>query len=171
MIRVFILLALAASLVGCGRSSSSSSAMSNGIIPVGAGDPQMEAAMREARAHLPEFWRVISDDYKRVIPVYAGAMVKAYFFDPGAPKSGEHMWVQGVDYDGKTITGTLADTPGHIRSVKTGQQVSFPLERLSDWFYVENGKAVGAYTVKLLRTRMSAIERREHDSHYPFRFE
>ena len=171
MIRAILVLTVATLLLGCGQSGSSSKAMSDSIIPVQAGDPQMEAAMKEAREHFPEFWSVISEDSKRVIPVYAGAMVKAYFFDPDAPQSGEHMWVQRVDYDGKMITGTLADRPGRIRSVRTGQQVSFPLERLSDWLYVDDGKAVGVYTVRLLRTRMSTEERRAHDSHYPFSFE
>jgi uncharacterized protein len=170
MFRVLAILT-AALLAGCGHSGSPSKSMSDSVIPVQAGDPEMEAAMQTARDQFPEFWRVIAADYKRVIPVYAGAMVKAYFFDTSAPQAGEHMWVRGIEYDGRTISGTLADTPGHISSVRTGQQVRFPLERLSDWFYVQDGKVVGAFTVKLLRKRMGAEERRTHDSHYPFRFE
>lgn len=145
--------------------------MSDSVIPVQADDPQLEAAMKDAREHFPEFWRVISADYKRVIPVYECALVKAYFFDSDAPNSGEHMWVQDVEYDGKMITGTLVDTPVHVQSVKSGQEVSFPLTRLSDWLYVEDGKAVGAFTVKVLRKRMSVKERNAHDNHYPFSFE
>ena len=98
-------------------------------------------------------------------------MVKAYFYDEGAPLTGEHMWVREIGYDGKTITGILADTPIQLHSVRAGQRVIFPLEHLSDWLYVENGKAVGVFTVKLLRTRMSAEERQAHDSQYPFKFD
>lgn len=98
-------------------------------------------------------------------------MVKAYFHDAESTHGGEHMWVSEVDYDGSTITGVLADRPRHLRSVQTGERVSFPLERLSDWFYVDDDKAVGAFTVRLLRTRMTEEERRVHDSHYPFQFE
>ncbi len=127
--------------------------------------------MQTARERFPEFWREVSADYKRVIPALGGSMVKAYFYDTGARKTGEHMWVRDVEYDGKTITAVLADTPRQLRSVRSGEQVSFPLERLSDWFYVEGDKAIGAFTVRLLRTRMSAEQRRAHDSHYPFQFE
>jgi uncharacterized protein YegJ (DUF2314 family) len=142
------------------------------IIPVQSDDTEMNAAMQTARDRFPEFWREVSADYKRVIPALGGSMVKAYFDDPGgAPQGGEHMWARDVDYDGKAITGTLADTPRHLHSVRSGEQVSFPLERLSDWFYVDGGKAIGAFTVRVLRSRMSEQERREHDSHYPFRFE
>jgi len=131
----------------------------------------MESAMKTARERFPDFWREVSADYKRVIPVLEGPMVKAYFYDEGAPLTGEHMWVREVEYDGKTITGVLADTPIQLHSVQAGQRVSFPLGRLSDWLYVEDGKAAGGFTVKLLRTRMSAEERQAHDSHYPFKFE
>ena len=142
------------------------------IVPVRSGDTEMNAAMQTARNRFPEFWREVSGDQKRVIPALGGLMVKAYFGDSsGEPHGGEHMWVCGIECDGKTITGVLADTPRHLRNMSTGQQVSFPLERLSDWFYVDGGKAVGAFTVRLIRTRISQEERRVHDSHYPFRFD
>jgi uncharacterized protein len=173
--RTLTVLALVTALAGCGRSGSISTTMSSdpkpSVIPVQAGDPEMQAAMQTARDRFPEFCREVSADYKRVIPALGGSMVKAYFHDAGAPQTGEHMWVSEVEYDGKMITGVLADTPRQLHSVRSGEQVSFPLERLTDWFYVEGDKAIGAFTVKLLRARMSAEQRRAHDSHYPFRFE
>ena len=142
------------------------------IIPVQSADAEMNAAMQTARDRFPEFWREVSTDYKRVIPALGGSMVKACFDDPGgSPQGGEHMWVREVEYDGNMITGVLSDTPRHLRSVRAGQQVSFPLERLSDWFYVDGGKAIGAFTVRVIRGRMREEQRRAHDSHYPFRFE
>jgi uncharacterized protein YegJ (DUF2314 family) len=140
-------------------------------IKVQAGDPEMDAAMQTARDKFPEFWREVSTDHKRVIPVLEGSMVKAYFFDEGAPLTGEHMWVRDIEYDGQTISGVLVDTSIQLHSVRPGQHVSFPLMRLSDWLYVENGRAYGVFTVKLLRTRMTDDERKSHDSHYPFRFD
>ena len=171
MTRVFTMLALMGALVGCGRPSTSPMKANSKIITVQSDDAEMNAAMQTARDKFPDFWREVSADYKRVIPALGGSMVKAYFYDAGAPESGEHMWVSEVEYDGKTITGELADTPRQLRSVWSGERVSFPLERLSDWFYADGGKAVGAFTVRLLRTRMGTEERRAHDSHYPFRFE
>jgi uncharacterized protein YegJ (DUF2314 family) len=175
MTRTLTALALMTALIGCEPSGSTSTTMSSDtkptLTPVQSDDAEMLAAMQTARDRFPEFWREVSADYKRVIPALGGSMVKAYFYDAAAPQSGEHMWVSEVEYDGKTITGVLADTPRQLRSVRSGQQVSFPLERLSDWFYVDGGKAIGAFTVRLLRTRMTAEQRQAHDSHYPFRFE
>ena len=141
------------------------------MIKVEAGDPEMELAMQKARDTFPEFWREVSADYRRIIPVLDIAMVKVYFFDDAAPLAGEHMWVRQVEFDGKAITGVLADTPRQLQSVRAGQRVSFALERLSDWLYVDGKKAVGVFTVRLLRTRMTDEERRTHDSHYPFAFD
>lgn len=98
-------------------------------------------------------------------------MVKARFSDSPSKQGDEHMWVNQVEFDGQLISGILSSTPNELRSVKAGQKVSFPLERLSDWLLVEHGKARGVFTVQLLRSRMSDQERRAHDGHYPFRFE
>ncbi len=171
VIRGYAFLLLVGLLIGCGRSETSSTDMSDFIVSVQSDDSEMVAAMQNARDHFPEFWTVISADHKRVIPLFASAMVKAYFSDDDAPEGGEHMWVGSIDYDGKMISGVLMDTPGHVRSVRMGQSVSFPIERLSDWLFIRDGKAVGVFTVQLLRTRMTSEQREAHDSQYSFRFE
>jgi len=168
------ILALIVSLSGCERPDSSSNMNPKNeadIIPVQPDDTEMVTAMQTARDRFPEFWSEVSTDYKRVIPALGGSMVKAYFHDPEDSEGGEHMWVSEVEYDGATITGVLADRPGHVHSVRSGDRVSFPLEHLSDWLYVDEDKAIGAFTVRLLRSRMTEKQRQEHDSHYPFNFE
>ena len=172
MTRLLTTLALVGALAGCGRSNTSPMSPNSEIIPVESSDLEMNKAMQTARDRFPEFWREVSADYQRAIPALGGSMVKAYFDDPGgASQGGEHMWVSDVEFDGKAISGVLADTPRHLKSVRTGQHIDFPLARVSDWFYVNGGKAVGAFTVQVLRSRMSEQERQAHDSHYPFRFE
>jgi uncharacterized protein YegJ (DUF2314 family) len=97
-------------------------------------------------------------------------MVKARFSDKGKEDDAEHLWIQNVSYDGKMISGEVASEPADLKSVKLGEKVSFPLERLSDWLYVEKGVAMGAFTVQYLRKKMGEEERKEHDALYPFRF-
>jgi uncharacterized protein YegJ (DUF2314 family) len=97
-------------------------------------------------------------------------MVKAKFSDKGKEDEAEHLWIDKVAYDGKTISGEVASEPADLKSVKLGQKVSFPLEQLSDWLYVENGMAKGAFTVQYLRKKMNEKERKEHDELYPFKF-
>jgi len=118
------------------------------IIPVQPDDTEMVAAMQTARDRFPEFWSEISTDYKRVIPALGGSMVKAYFHDPEDSEGGEHMRASEVEYDGATITGVLTDRPGHVHSVRSGDRVSFPLEHLSDWLYVDEDKAIDIGSVR-----------------------
>jgi uncharacterized protein YegJ (DUF2314 family) len=134
-------------------------------------DEEMQAAMDLARARFPEFIRELSLDSRRAIPVLETAIVKAYFADADSTANGEHMWVSDVEWDGERITGVLTSRPRHVASVEAGEEVDLPLERLSDWLYVVDGKAHGAFTVQLLRKRMSEAEKKEHDKHYPFKFE
>jgi uncharacterized protein YegJ (DUF2314 family) len=141
------------------------------IYPVPASDEEMRAAMKHARETFSEFLREVEADSRRAIPALETILVKAYFADSDAPDDGEHMWLKQAQMEGKVVKGRLVSTPGHVKCVRSGEIVRFPLERLSDWLYVVNGKAHGAFTVKLLRSRMSAKERKEHDSHYPFTFD
>ena len=140
------------------------------IINVEDDDKGMNAAMAQARKEFPTFWKAISEDRKNEEPKLVPAIVKASFRDKGKEDNGEHLWIDEVSYDGKMITGVVASEPADLKSVKLGEKVSFPLERLSDWLFVEKGAAKGAFTVNYLRKQMSAKERKEHDEGYPFRF-
>ena len=144
---------------------------SDWIIGVGAKDPEMRAAIKQAQDTFPQFVSEIEKEYRRAIPALQLILVKAYFTDDDKPDQGEHMWVDNVQLKGDQITGRLSSSPQSVKSVKRGQKVSFPVSRLSDWLYVADGKAHGAFTVRLLRSRMSASEREEHDRHYPFTFD
>lgn len=140
------------------------------IIDVDDEDKGMNDAMAQARKEFPAFWKAVSEDRKKKKPALVPAMVKAAFSDKGKEEGGEHLWIDEVSYDGKMISGVVASEPADLKSVKLGEKVSFPLERLSDWLYVEKGVAKGAFTVNYLRKQMSAKERKEHDGSYPFRF-
>lgn len=144
-----------------------------GIIDVEDDDKGMNEAMAQARKEFPVFWKAVSEDRKKKEPELEPAMVKVSFSDKGKEgKEGkvEHLWIGEVSYDGKMISGVVASEPADLKSVKLGEKVTFPLERLSDWLIVEKGVAKGAFTVNYLRKQMSAEERKEHDDSYPFRF-
>lgn len=132
-------------------------------------DPEMQRAYEQARESFRYFWREIAWDQRRIVRALDFAAVKAPFTDD-APPSGsgdapevEHMWLSDVDFDGELVTGVLGNDPHWLTSVKAGDAVRIPLDRISDWMYVMEGVAYGAFTVNLLRSRMDSAERREHD--------
>lgn len=129
-------------------------------------DPEMQRAYESARAAFRYFWREVARDRRRILPALELACVKAPFSD-GLHQVGadvEHMWLSDIDFDGRTVSGTLVNSPNRLRTVAAGDAVSAPLEQISDWMYAVGGTVYGGYTVNLMRSRMSPAERREHDA-------
>jgi uncharacterized protein YegJ (DUF2314 family) len=138
--------------------------------PVGSDDTEMRAAMERARATFGEFLSELEADSRRMIPALSIALVKGRFSDE-KPEDVEYIWVDVEEWDADSVTGSLSSRPEKVKSIRLGDTVRVPRERLSDWLYVSGGIARGAFTVQVLRRRMSAAQRREHDSHYPFSFD
>jgi uncharacterized protein YegJ (DUF2314 family) len=139
-------------------------------------DPEMQRAYGQARASFRYFWREVAWDRRRIVPALGLACVKVPFSDGerpagagGSPKV-EHMWLSEVDFDGQFVSGVLANTPNWLKTVKEGDAARVPLGQMSDWMYAISGEAYGGFTVNLLRSRMSARERREHDAAWGLSF-
>jgi uncharacterized protein YegJ (DUF2314 family) len=139
-------------------------------------DPEMQAAYERARAAFRYFWREIAWDRRRIIPALDMACVKAAFADDEpaakteAQPEAEQMWISDVDFNGSNITGTLINQPNWVKSVQQGDAVEIPLEQITDWMYAIDGKVYGAFTVNLMRSRMSPKERKEHDAAWGLNF-
>ena len=139
-------------------------------------DPEMEQANENARATFRYFWREVAWERRRIVPALDLAVVKAPFSDgPQAKRSPEvpeveHMWISDVDFDGRTVTGTLMNSPNWLRTIRQGDSVRVPLKQIGDWMYVISGEAFGAYTVNLLRSRMNKQERQAHDDAWGLNF-
>ena len=144
---------------------------SKDVYQVNSDDKEMRIAMQKARESFEDFKSEVLQDYSRIIPVLDVILIKAYFYDDNSKSNGEHLWLRNITFEGELITGEIASSPDHIKSVKNGERVSISLEQLSDWLYVYGGKAYGAFTVRLLRKRMTTQERCEHDKGYPYSFD
>lgn len=83
----------------------------------------------------------------------------------------EHMWITDVSFDGARFRGTVNNEPVEVKNVKLGQKTEVPRNEVSDWMYLENGKLVGGYTLRVLRSRMSPGERKDFDENCGFKFE
>lgn len=138
-------------------------------------DPEMAAASRRARDGFRYFWRELSWEYRRIVPGLDLASVKIAFTDPLPPGSleqptVEHMWIGEVMFDGKRVRGRLLNSPNKLTSVAEGDRIEVAFERVGDWMYVLSGRVYGAFTVNLIRSRMSPAERRAHDQAWGFDF-
>jgi uncharacterized protein len=131
-------------------------------------DPEMHRAYEMARSSFRHFWRELSWERRRIVPALDLACVKAPFLDEQPEDSDdptiEQMWIDDVDFDGEIVSGTLLNSPNWLTTVSAGDQVTIPLAEISDWMYAIRGKVYGAFTVNLMRSRMTVDEREDHDS-------
>jgi len=131
-----------------------------------AGDNAMEEVSEAARRTFKYFWRELSWERRRIIPALDMDSIKLRFTDgprtDGNPDN-EVMWLNQVDFDGITLTGTLVNQPNYLTSVKKGDFITSHFSYLTDWMITCGGKAYGGFTVNLLRSRMNPAERAAHD--------
>jgi len=139
-------------------------------------DPEMQRAYEQARATFRYFWREVAWDRRRIVPALGLAAIKAPFSDEkpenhaGGTPQVEHMWLSEVDYDGEFVSGVLVNSPNWVKSVKEGDSARFRIDEISDWMYAISGSVHGAYTVNLMRSRMTPRERRDHDAAWGMNF-
>lgn len=121
-------------------------------------DPEMGRAVAAAQETFLEFARQAELDRFRMIPAFSVAM-KAFFADPTEPGRGEHMFVTDISTDGESVTGALASDPNNIPDLAAGQQVTFPVANVSDWFLVgPDGKGLGGFTVDVMKKHVPAAQ-------------
>jgi len=131
-------------------------------------DPDMAAAIKNAQISFPEFVKELDLESRRIIPALDAAIVKAFFFNPATPEQGEHMFVDHIRVDGDQVRGVLSSSPSTIAGLSEGQEVSFPVSRISDWFIVIDGKGRGGHTLDILAKRMPKASLIEASNYPPF---
>jgi len=119
----------------------------NEIVLVGERDPDMTAAIRQARASLDQFLELA----ERPPADVSGLKLKVMIRDGNGT---EHFWVTPFQPDGRGFEGTLANEPRIVKSVRGGQRIAFARDQISDWGYVRNGRQVGSFTVCVMMKKV-----------------
>jgi uncharacterized protein YegJ (DUF2314 family) len=114
-------------------------------VSVQAEDPEMNAAIAEARRRLPEFLSA----FKKRRPLQ-GFAVKVPF---RAGETNEHMWVEVLRLDGKVVHGKLVSEPKLVSNFKLDDEVTVNLDDITDWIFSDGKEMVGGFTSKVLEQR------------------
>lgn len=130
------------------------------ILHVQADDPEMLAAIATARSTLPEFIRTLEDPQ----PGHRDFAVKVFF-----PDLQEHIWVTGPVHAAGEFRGRVGNHPAGPATLRLGDEVRVPADRVTDWKYVQHDVLIGGYSLRLLRRRMDEKSRRDLDSRLDFR--
>ena len=134
-------------------------------------DEAMLKAFEQARKSFRYFWRELYWERLRIAPTLSFACVKVAFSQElNGSTEVEHMWLNDVYFDGERVCGVLVNNPNVLSNVKNGEQVSVPLEQISDWMFAIEGKTYGGFSVQAMRKAMSQSERAEHDEAWGLNF-
>jgi uncharacterized protein YegJ (DUF2314 family) len=124
----------------------------------------MQLAVREARKTVGKFIAALThpaagqEDFEVKKPFIQGNQV-------------EHIWLSDVQLVGNLFQGRIDNQPRKISGLKMGEMVSVKPNEISDWLYIDNGKLVGGYTVRVHYNELSAQQKQEFDRRADFRIE
>jgi uncharacterized protein YegJ (DUF2314 family) len=137
------------------------------VVHVGVGDPAMASARAEGRATLPTFLEHLKNpatdeshfiikfrlDRKQVLGPMQQGMAQ-----PG-DEPDEFIWAKNPNLmsGGTLVSGFIDDTP-RSKGFYRGQPVMVPTDDIIDWAYRKDGKVQGAYTTKVLLSKLPSGE-------------
>lgn len=113
------------------------------IFTIKTGDPDMNAARQKARLSLPEFLKTAHSPRSS----QRNFAVKVGIQDGGQM---EYFWIAPFKLNGDMIIGNINNTPRLVKNVQNKQQITFHINDVTDWMYVENGKMKGNYSACVL---------------------
>jgi uncharacterized protein YegJ (DUF2314 family) len=109
--------------------------------------------MEKAQATLPQFL----DALQKPAPNQRQFMVRKIF--PAKDSQQQILIITNLTYDGTLLHGRLDDNTAKPGSgVPRDGKVSFPPTEVADWMFNEDGKAVGGFMLRALKSKMTDKE-------------
>lgn len=149
--RIFLLALLlgTAGVVGCSKTTHANS--DDPVTSIPHDDAEMNAAIAKARETLPKFWAA----FDHPEPGQDMFSLKVKITDG---KEVEHFWTEKVEKKDGKIFATIGNDAELVHNVKMGDRIEVPESDISDWFYLQNRKMVGNYTIRVLFKHMPPEE-------------
>ena len=117
-------------------------------------DPDIRAAMEKARATVGEFLAALA----KPAPNQKQFMVRKAYPTLEAGRQ-QILWINQVSYDGTLLHGVADDKTATVGAgIPLDGKVSFPPAEIADWMFNEDGKAVGGYMLRALKSKMTEDE-------------
>ena len=128
-------------------------------------DNEMNSAIENAQKSLYKFKKAITSEN----PNYYNFALKERFNTSDG--GGEHIWISEIQYDNEKYYGIVDGKPISTKEVKFGDTIEVKYQDITDWMYFDKNIVKGAFTTKVLRTRMSQQERDQMDQESGMKFE
>ncbi len=156
---------VALALAGCGSSQREGDVVKRDgepdIVRVSDEDAEMNKAVQMARSTAEKFIASL----KAPSAKQTGFSVKKPFREGGKV---EHIWLSDVSVDNSNFKGLVGNDPIDVKNIKLGDPATVAKDEISDWMYIEDGKLVGGYTIRVLYSRMSPEEKKDFSANLGF---
>ena len=76
----------------------------------------------------------------------------------------EHIWISNITIRNNEYYGTVNNMPEYVKNIRLGDFIKINENNITDWMYRDNKKLVGGFTLRVIRNRMSEIEKQQFDS-------
>lgn len=127
-------------------------------------DVEMNEAIKKAYQTLDKFKLALKSDNKD----FKDFALKVRFT---TQKGGEHIWRSSISLRNNKYFGVVYNLPESTTEVKMGDTIQIKTDDISDWMYIDGNRLRGGYTIRVLRNRMTDIERKQFDKEYNIRIE
>jgi uncharacterized protein YegJ (DUF2314 family) len=107
-------------------------------------DADMNAAIQQARETVPTSIAALHSASRN----QTSFGVKKPF--PVGKGGAEHIWLTEVALDGQVFRGVVGNDPVDVKRLKFGDPATVATNEISDWMFVEDGRSVGGYTIRVL---------------------
>ena len=128
-------------------------------------DSEMNSAIEAAQKSLYKFKKAITSEN----PNYYNFALKEIFNTSDG--GGEHIQISEIQYDNEKYYGIVDGKPISTKEVKFGDTIEVKYQDITDWMYFDKNIVKGAYTTRVLRTRMTQQERDQMDQESGMKFE
>ncbi|HEX4084649.1 MAG TPA: DUF2314 domain-containing protein [Chthoniobacteraceae bacterium] len=81
----------------------------------------------------------------------------------------EHLWLSGVKFRGNRFDGYVDNVPRKIKGLKLGAHVSVNPNEISDWAFVQDGRLIGGYTIRVLYDELTPGQRAQFSKEADFK--
>jgi len=151
-------------LFACGQVSKTERQGEPDIYSVGDDDLEMNKAIERSRETFNDFLSAVSSK-KETQSAYSVKM-------PFPTESGaEHIWLVDIELSDGKMFGYIDNLPNKVSSVKLGDKIEIDRNKISDWFYIENNRLIGGFTIRVLRDRMPPDEKEQFEEAFGVKFD
>lgn len=133
-------------------------------VAVPTNDPLIDEASQQARSSLDQFISRLSEPR----PNETDFSIKVPIEDGGTT---HFLWLNELRYDGNAFGGVLGADASALKAHSPGEPVKAVASHVADWMYVEDGKLVGGFSLRAIRSQLSGDAREQFEKNMWFKFE